>query len=49
MLDEIIEEYGDEEIINAYREYEKMIENAPAPCSFIICSAELAEVLDSIL
>jgi len=48
ILDELIEEYGDEELIKNYREYSDRLDKAPAPCSFIICSAELAEVLNSL-
>jgi hypothetical protein len=45
MIDDLIAEYGDEEIKKAYKEYCDKLDKAPAPCSFIICSAELAEIL----
>ena len=48
MIDDLIESSDDEELKKAYEDYNKRIEQAPAPASFIICSAELAKVLDSI-
>ncbi len=48
MIDDLIAEYGNEEIKKAYEDYCKKLDKAPAPCSFIICSAELAKVLESI-
>lgn len=47
MLDEILQDC-DEEIIQALIAYNKKIKKAPAPGSFIICSAELAEEINKI-
>jgi hypothetical protein len=47
MIDDIVFKYGDEETIKAYLEYCERIDNKPR-IPFIICSAELAEVLNSI-
>jgi hypothetical protein len=49
MIDDLIAEYGDEETKKAYEEYCNKLDKAPAPCSFIICSAELAKVLESVI
>ena len=48
MIDDIVFEHGDEKTIKAYLEYCEKADAALRRQPFIICSAELAEVLNSI-
>jgi hypothetical protein len=48
MIDDIVFEHGDKETIKAYLEYCEKADAALFRPPFIICSAELAEVLNSI-
>jgi len=49
ILDDFIQENGTPEQIKAYQEYCKKLDNAPAPASFIITSAEVAKALTNAL
>lgn len=49
MLDDFVQENGTPEQIEAYKKYCKKIDNAPAPASFIITNAEVAQALNNIV
>ena len=48
MLDDLILQNNDGELIKNYFDYFEKLDKAYAPGSFIVCSKELAEVLNDI-
>jgi hypothetical protein len=48
MLDDLVIEYGDEETIKAYFEYCEKADKAARQPPFIICSKEIAKILNEI-
>lgn len=49
ILDDFVQENGTPEQIEAYQEYCKKIDSAPARGSFIITNAKVAKVLNELL
>jgi hypothetical protein len=48
MLDDIVIKCNNEKLVKEYFEYVRKIEKTPAPGSFIICSQEVADTLNSL-